>query len=233
MFKVYCHLKYKLFHFCKIRGSHGSGYEEYFIFSNVTPCSFVQYYQRFRGTWWPHFLPWIWRLPVLPVNRDSIPDRSRRNSIKTDPCTHPDTIWPGFLSLGVKRFGRDANHTHPLSVEIKNTWSSTSSFFIRLPGVMLIKHRDNFASTFTQMTVLLFCWVWCSHTGDYEEWYIFRYDVSEKRRWTFTALHGVTSHKTVLLMFRHTLYFIYLISVGIVRSRTKAVEFSFLILEST
>jgi hypothetical protein len=40
-------------------------------------------------------------------------------------------------SLGVKRPGREADHSPPSSPEVKNTWSSTSTHRIRLHGVVL------------------------------------------------------------------------------------------------
>jgi hypothetical protein len=42
--------------------------------------------------------------------------------------TQPPIQWaPGVLSLGVKRPGREANHSPPSSAEIKNAWSYTST----------------------------------------------------------------------------------------------------------
>jgi hypothetical protein len=56
---------------------------------------------------------------------------------------------PGALSVGVKRPGREANHSPPSSSEVKNEWSYTSTPPVRLHGVVLIKkHRDNFTFTF-------------------------------------------------------------------------------------
>jgi hypothetical protein len=40
----------------------------------------------------------------------------------------PPTQWvPGSLSLGVKREGREADHSSPSSAEVKNAWSYTSN----------------------------------------------------------------------------------------------------------
>jgi len=40
--------------------------------------------------------------------------------------TQPPIEWvPGDLSLGVKRLGHEANHSPPLSAEVKNAWSYT------------------------------------------------------------------------------------------------------------
>jgi hypothetical protein len=41
--------------------------------------------------------------------------------------TQPLIQWlPGYLSLGVKRPGREADHSHPCSAEVKNPWRNTS-----------------------------------------------------------------------------------------------------------
>jgi hypothetical protein len=42
--------------------------------------------------------------------------------------TQPPVPWvPGALSLGVKRPGREANHSPPSSAEVKNVWTYTST----------------------------------------------------------------------------------------------------------
>jgi hypothetical protein len=52
--------------------------------------------------------------------------------------TQPPIEWvPGALSLGVKRPGREADHSPPSSAEVKNSWSYTSTPPIRLQGVVL------------------------------------------------------------------------------------------------
>jgi hypothetical protein len=52
--------------------------------------------------------------------------------------TQPPIQWvPGDPSLGVKRSGREANHTLPSSAEVNNAWSYTSTPTIRLHGVLL------------------------------------------------------------------------------------------------
>jgi hypothetical protein len=49
----------------------------------------------------------------------------------------PPIQWvPGALSLGIKRPGHEADHSLPSSVEVKNTWSYTSTTPLRLHGVM-------------------------------------------------------------------------------------------------
>jgi hypothetical protein len=52
--------------------------------------------------------------------------------------TQPPIQWaPGALSLGVKRPGREADHSPPSSAEAKNAWSYTSTLPVRLHGVVL------------------------------------------------------------------------------------------------
>jgi hypothetical protein len=51
----------------------------------------------------------------------------------------PHIQWvPGILSLGVKRPGREADHSPPPPiVEVRNAWSYTSTLPIHLHGVVL------------------------------------------------------------------------------------------------
>jgi hypothetical protein len=50
--------------------------------------------------------------------------------------TQPPIQWvPRALSLGVKRPGREADHSPPSRAEVKNAWSYTSTPPIRLHGV--------------------------------------------------------------------------------------------------
>jgi hypothetical protein len=52
--------------------------------------------------------------------------------------TQSSIRWvPGPLSLGVKRSGREADHSPPSSAEVKNAWSYTSTPSLRLHGVVL------------------------------------------------------------------------------------------------
>jgi hypothetical protein len=58
-----------------------------------------------------------------------------QNGSGVHPVSYPmDT---GGLSLGVKRPGREADHSPPSSAEVKNAWSYTSTPPIHLHGVML------------------------------------------------------------------------------------------------
>jgi hypothetical protein len=52
--------------------------------------------------------------------------------------TQPHIQWViGALSLGVKRPGREADHSPPSTAEVKNAWSYTSAPPIRPHGVVL------------------------------------------------------------------------------------------------
>jgi hypothetical protein len=64
--------------------------------------------------------------------------------------TQPPIQWvPGALSLGVKRSGREADHSPPSSAKVKNAWSYTSTPQYIFMAWCLVKHRDNFTFTFT------------------------------------------------------------------------------------
>jgi hypothetical protein len=63
--------------------------------------------------------------------------------------TQPPIQWiPGALSLGLKRPGREADHSPPSSAEVKNAWSYTSTPQYVFVAWCLVKHRDNFTFTF-------------------------------------------------------------------------------------
>jgi hypothetical protein len=52
--------------------------------------------------------------------------------------TQPPIQWvPGAPSLGVKRPGREVEHSPPSRAEVKNAWSYTSTLPVRLHGVVL------------------------------------------------------------------------------------------------
>jgi hypothetical protein len=63
------------------------------------------------------------------------------------PASYP--MGTGALSLGVKRLGRETDHSPPSSVEVKNARSYTSIPPVRLRGMVLSyeKHSDNFTFT--------------------------------------------------------------------------------------
>jgi hypothetical protein len=67
----------------------------------------------------------------------------------------PDLLWgppsllvPGALSPGVKRQGRETDHSPTTSAEVKKMWIYISTPPIRLHGV--VKHRDNFTDVLTE-----------------------------------------------------------------------------------
>jgi hypothetical protein len=63
----------------------------------------------------------------------------------------------GALFLGVKRQGRQADHSPPSSAEVENVWSCTSTPPYVFRAWCLIKHSDNltFTLTFHQIHKLL------------------------------------------------------------------------------
>jgi hypothetical protein len=67
--------------------------------------------------------------------------------------TQPPIQWvPGALSLGVKRPGREADHSPPSSAEVKNAWSYTSTPPICLRGVVLSKAQGQLYLTYGDST---------------------------------------------------------------------------------
>jgi hypothetical protein len=80
---------------------------------------------------------------------DGVPVGSRIFSSPRRPkpalgSTQPPTqCAPGALSPGVKRQGREADHSPPASVEVKKIWIYTST-----PTYTSVKHRDNFTFKF-------------------------------------------------------------------------------------
>jgi hypothetical protein len=77
-----------------------------------------------------------------------------RSRIFTSPC-RPDRFWVPlnlvsigigglFLSLGVRRPGREVDHSPPTSAEVKKMWIYTSTPPHAFLALCLVKHRDNF-----------------------------------------------------------------------------------------
>jgi hypothetical protein len=59
--------------------------------------------------------------------------------------TQPPIQWvPGDLSLGVKRSGREADHSPPFRAEVKNVWSYTSIPQYVFMAWCSVKRRENF-----------------------------------------------------------------------------------------
>jgi hypothetical protein len=78
--------------------------------------------------------------------------RGKRFSIMSRPASGPTQSpiqWvPGAVSLGVKRLGRDADHSAPSSAEVKNGGVITPlPHTSQLRDAYLIKPRDKFAFT--------------------------------------------------------------------------------------
>jgi hypothetical protein len=60
------------------------------------------------------------------------------------PTQPPIQRVPGFLSPGVKRQGRDAEHSPPTSVKVNKTWAYTSTPPYVFMTSYLVKHTDRF-----------------------------------------------------------------------------------------
>jgi hypothetical protein len=71
------------------------------------------------------------------------------------PNQSPIQWVPGSLSLGVKRPGREADHSLPSSADVKNAWSYTSTPQYVFMAWCSVKHRDNFTFTFKWPVSLL------------------------------------------------------------------------------
>jgi hypothetical protein len=73
--------------------------------------------------------------------------------------TQPPIQWvPGVLYLGVRRPGREADHSPPTSAEVENAWR-----YIPIPQYDFLawysvkkKHRDNFTFTFYTVYIGIF-----------------------------------------------------------------------------
>jgi len=57
----------------------------------------------------------------------------------------------GLLAIGVKRPGREAEHSPPCSAVVKNAWSNTSTSSYVFMTWWLVKHGANFTFRFTFM----------------------------------------------------------------------------------
>jgi len=73
--------------------------------------------------------------------------------------TQPPIQWVrGALFLGVKRPGREADHSPPSSAEVKNAWSYTSTPQYVFMAWYLVKQRDN-------CSFILPYWKWLTFNG--------------------------------------------------------------------
>jgi hypothetical protein len=67
-------------------------------------------------------------------------------SVVRHPASYPMGIRDSFV--GVKRPGRDADHSPPSIAEVKNAWSYTFTPQYVFMVWCLVKHRDNFTFIF-------------------------------------------------------------------------------------
>jgi hypothetical protein len=58
--------------------------------------------------------------------------------------TQPPIQWEPGAFPGIKRPGREADHSPPSNAEVKNAWSYTSTPQYVFMTWCLVKHRDNF-----------------------------------------------------------------------------------------
>jgi hypothetical protein len=78
---------------------------------------------------------------------------SPNHSVQTGSGAHSPSYLMGTRGsfVEIKRSGREADYSHPSSVEVKNAWSYTSTPQYVFMAWCLVKHRDNF--TFTLISV--------------------------------------------------------------------------------
>jgi hypothetical protein len=78
--------------------------------------------------------------------------------VETGSGVHPTSYKMGTVGSfpGVKRQGREADHSPPTNAEVKKMWIYTSTPpYIFRRSAYLIKHRDNFTFTFTFLFLLI------------------------------------------------------------------------------
>jgi hypothetical protein len=89
--------------------------------------------------WWFESRQWLAIFIFTTVSR-----------LALGPTQLPIQWVSGALSLGVKRPGREADHSPPYSTKIKNAWSYTSTpQYAFMAWCSVKKHRDNYTYTFT------------------------------------------------------------------------------------
>jgi hypothetical protein len=128
--------------------------EEY-IFWSILLCNFLHYLVRSTSSslgpnilstlfseraviaqWYSSGLRAGWSEVRVPAVAGNFSLHHRvQNGSEALPSSYP--MGTGALSLGVKRPGREANHSPPSSAEVKNAWSCTSTPPICLHGVVL------------------------------------------------------------------------------------------------
>jgi hypothetical protein len=108
------------------------------------------------------------------------------------PTQPPIQLVRGALSLGVKRPGREADHSSPSSAEVKNAWSYTSTLPICLHGVVVCwSTGTNLPFTFT-----LSDFPYRSHTDVQTDEFLY-----EGRSVLIPQLLEVSTYKQELILF--------------------------------
>jgi hypothetical protein len=104
------------------------------------------------------------RFPDFPAGAGNFSLHHRvQNGSGAHPASYPMGTGGGALSLGVKRPGREADHSPPSSSDVKNAWSYTSTPQYCFMAWCLVKHRDNFTFTFNFISYLLSLLSPCTH----------------------------------------------------------------------
>jgi hypothetical protein len=93
---------------------------------------------------------------------------SPRHRVQIGSTVYPPSYQVGARDSfpGVKRPGREVDHSHPSSAEVKKAWSCTSTHPIRLHGVVLnswcyswliVKQTEKFTITFYESILCASC----------------------------------------------------------------------------
>jgi hypothetical protein len=82
-------------------------------------------------SWYISYLEWYKTGACLTVFR---------LALRAHPASYP--TGTGEFPPGIKRPGREADHSPPSSVEVENAWSYTSTPTIRLHGVVFSKAQE-------------------------------------------------------------------------------------------
>jgi hypothetical protein len=122
--------------------------------------------QRNPGHTFPYYLlGFILKSYYTFTTYENISDKSCRSS-----WTFLCYIWvPGALSLGVKRPGREADHSPPSSADVKDEWSYTSAPPILLHGVVL-SYAQGQLHLYLLPYTFLYDWVQCIQNFGQEIW---------------------------------------------------------------
>jgi hypothetical protein len=115
--------------------------------------------------------------------------------------TQPPIQWVlGTLSLGVKRLGREVDHSLPSSAEVKNVWSYTSTPQYVFMAWCLVKHRDNLTFTSSNELFYGFFLLSCSRS-------LFTIILLQSIIWYYLTVHLEAKGKVVPMSNVHAIRF--------------------------